>query len=40
MCDKIVMIHQGEIIAIGTPEELKENTKTNNLREAFITLAS
>ncbi|TQO57591.1 ABC transporter ATP-binding protein [Paraclostridium bifermentans] len=40
LCDKIIMIHQGEIIAIGTPEELKENTKTNNLRDAFTTLAS
>lgn len=40
LCDKIIMIHQGEIIAYGTSESLKEKTKTYNLRDAFISLAS
>lgn len=40
LCDRIMMIHQGEVIAIGTPTELKEKTETDNLRDVFITLAS
>lgn len=40
LCDIILMIHQGEIIAMGTPSELKEMTNTNNLRDVFISLAS
>lgn len=40
LCDRIMMIHQGEVIAIGTPKELKEKTNTDNLRDVFITLAS
>lgn len=39
LCDKIIMMHQGEIIAFGTPEELKKQVQANNLREVFITLA-
>ncbi|MHC1748652.1 MAG: ABC transporter ATP-binding protein [Cellulosilyticaceae bacterium] len=38
LCDRIMMIHKGEIIALGKTEELKEQTKTNNLRDAFIAL--
>lgn len=40
LCDKIMMIHQGEIIASGTPDSLKEETSTTNLRDVFIKLAS
>ena len=40
LCDRIMMIHKGEVIAMGTPKELKEKTNTNNLRDVFITLAS
>lgn len=40
LCDRIMMIHQGEVIAIGTPTELKDKTETDNLRDVFITLAS
>lgn len=39
LCDKILMIHKGKIIAQGTSKELKENTQTTNLRDAFIKLA-
>lgn len=38
LCDKIIMIHQGRIIAQGTSEGLKEKTSKNNLRDVFIEL--
>jgi sodium transport system ATP-binding protein len=38
LCDRIVMINKGHIIAEGTPMELREMTKTGNLREAFFAL--
>lgn len=38
LCDRIIMIHKGRIIAEGTPEKLKAETKAVNLREAFISL--
>ncbi|RDY23935.1 ABC transporter ATP-binding protein [Romboutsia maritimum] len=40
LCDKILMIHQGEVIAYGTPNELKNQSDVNNLRDLFIKLAS
>ncbi len=36
MCDRIVMINKGKIIASGTPQELKEESGTGNLRDAFF----
>ena len=36
MCDRIVMINKGTIIASGTPQTLKEETGTSNLRDAFF----
>ncbi|MEG0314612.1 MAG: ATP-binding cassette domain-containing protein [Erysipelotrichaceae bacterium] len=38
LCDKIYMIHNGEIIANGTPTELQKQTNTNNLRDTFFKL--
>ncbi|MDE7321628.1 MAG: ATP-binding cassette domain-containing protein [Lachnospiraceae bacterium] len=38
LCDRIVMIHQGHVIAKGSPLELKEQTSTTNLRETFLKL--
>lgn len=38
ICDKIVMINKGKVIAIGTPKEIKKNTHTTNLRDAFFEL--
>ena len=35
LCDRIYMICQGKIVAHGTPQDLKEQTNTANLREAF-----
>ncbi|WP_331275562.1 ABC transporter ATP-binding protein [Peptostreptococcus sp. CBA3647] len=39
LCDRIIFIHNGKIIAQGSPKELKDNTYTDNLRDAFIKIA-
>ncbi len=36
LCDRIIMIDKGEIIAEGTPENLKQATGTTNLRDTFF----
>ena len=38
ICDRVVLINKGKIIALGTPEEIKKETKTTNLRDAFFKL--
>ena len=38
ICDKVIMINKGEVIKKGTPSEIKEYTKTTNLRDAFFKL--
>ncbi len=38
ICDRVVLINKGEIIAIGTPEEIAKETKTTHLRDAFFKL--
>lgn len=38
ICDKIVMINKGHVIATGTPEEICKKTKTTNLRDSFFVL--
>ena len=38
ICDKIIMINKGKIIATGTPKEIRKMTKTTNLRDAFFSL--
>ena len=38
LCDRILMIHKGKIIASGTAKELMEQTGTNNLRDVFFAL--
>lgn len=38
ICDKIIMINKGQIIAVGSPEEIKTKTATTNLRDSFFTL--
>ncbi len=35
LCDRIIMIFEGKIIAQGSPGEIMEKTSTANLREAF-----
>lgn len=38
ICDDIIMINKGKIIATGTPDKIKKDTKTTNLRDAFFKL--
>ena len=38
ICDYVVMINKGMIIKEGTSEEIKKETTTTNLREAFFSL--
>ncbi len=38
LCDRIVMIDKGKVIAVGTPEQLKTSTDTGNLRDTFFAL--
>lgn len=38
LCDRIIMIHKGHIIAEGSPKQLREQTRTSNLRETFLSL--
>jgi len=38
ICDKIVLINKGKVIAMGTPKEIKEQTNTSNIRDAFFKL--
>lgn len=40
LCDRIIMVHKGRVIAKGTPDELKQKTKTGNLRDTFLSLIS
>lgn len=38
ICDYVIMINKGSIVKEGTPSEIKKDTKTTNLRDAFFTL--
>ncbi|MCW4051948.1 MAG: ABC transporter ATP-binding protein, partial [Candidatus Bathyarchaeota archaeon] len=38
LCDRIGIINQGKLIALGTVEELIRQTKTTTLEEAFIAI--
>ncbi len=38
LCDRIVMLYQGKVIASGTPVQLMEQTGTDNLRDTFRSL--
>ncbi|WLD95362.1 ABC transporter ATP-binding protein [Alkalihalobacillus sp. AL-G] len=35
-CDRLAMMRNGEIIAIGSPDELKESTGSSSIEEAFL----
>lgn len=35
LCDMIYMIYKGKIVMTGSPKEILEETKTENLRDAF-----
>ncbi len=38
ICDRVILIHHGEIIATGSAKEIEKNTNTTNLRDAFMSL--
>ncbi len=38
ICDRVIMVNKGAIIKSGTPEEIRKETKTTNLRDAFFTM--
>ena len=38
ICDEVIMINKGRIIKSGTPESIKKDTNTTNLRDAFFAL--
>lgn len=38
ICNKILLIHNGLAIAEGSPDYLKQQTGTHNIRDAFISL--
>ena len=40
VCDRIIIMHNGQIRIDGTPEELMDSTQTENLEEAYVALTS
>jgi sodium transport system ATP-binding protein len=39
LCDAIIVIAHGQVVARGTPDELREQTGRDNLEDAFVALA-
>ena len=38
ICDRVILVNKGKIIATGTPDDVLKKTKTDNLRDAFFAL--
>ena len=38
ICDRVILINKGKIIAEGTPKQIEKETKTTNIRDAFLSL--
>ena len=38
ICDRVILIHKGNVIKIGTPKSIVKETNTTNLRDAFFSL--
>ena len=38
ICNRVVLINKGKVIAIGTPKEIEKETNTTNIRDAFFQL--
>jgi sodium transport system ATP-binding protein len=39
LCDRIVVVAHGQVVADGTPDELRERTGFEDLEDAFVSLA-
>lgn len=39
LCDRIVVIAKGRVVAAGTPDEIRQRTGRENLEDAFVALA-
>lgn len=35
-CDRLGLVRDGRLIALGTPDELKQNTRTDTIEQAFL----
>jgi sodium transport system ATP-binding protein len=38
LCDQIVIISEGNVVASGTTDEIRETASEDNLEEAFVKL--
>ncbi|MBN1179917.1 MAG: ATP-binding cassette domain-containing protein [Anaerolineae bacterium] len=38
LCDRVVVLHQGQVRAVATPQELQTRTGADSLEEAFVRL--
>lgn len=38
ICDYVLMINKGVLVKEGTPDQIKKDTKTTNLRDAFFSI--
>ena len=38
ICDYVIMINKGKVVEEGTPKDIRNKTKTTNLRDAFFKL--
>jgi sodium transport system ATP-binding protein len=39
LCDAVIVIASGRVVASGTPDELRARTGMDNLEDAFVALA-
>ena len=39
MCDTIIVIARGKIVAAGSPDDLRQQTGQANLEDAFVALS-
>jgi ABC-2 type transport system ATP-binding protein len=39
LCNRLIFIHKGKMIAEGTPEDIRKRFTTSSLDEAFIKMA-